>query len=549
MPRNVSEVLVQQLGDWGVRHVFGVMGETILGLLNAIRRQDRVRFLATRHEGAAALAASAYGKLTGEPAACIAMGGPGATNLTTGLYDAQADRAALVAITGQVRRPWRHEGAWQEMDAQALFEPVSVFNAEVQTPAQAPLLLADALHAAVSRRGVAHLAVPLDIQQMEADVDPIRPEGHLSWSEVVASDEAIRRAARLLAGASRPLILAGWGAQGAREPLLHLAHRLGAPVLTTCRAKGLAAGDPLAMGIPGYFGTPLGDELVREADTILVVGASLSQNTTGNWQLIHPQQQLIQIDIDPAQIGRLFAVEVGLWGDAAATVRRIVSALAEGQPHTSWGDLGRRRAEFEARVDRKAAAETTPIKPQFVVRTLQETLSADAVIALDAGDHAYFVCQQYAPKGERFVMSYHLGSTGFGLPGAIAAAVAYPRRQAVAVVGDGGLASTLGELVTLAEHELPVTVVCFNNARLGMLNSQEERLGLTPFFTELLQVDLSGVARASGVAATRVEAPGALAGALKEALEAPRPFLVDVAVDPEERESTALEPLGAAVPA
>jgi len=550
MPRNVSEVLVDQLGDWGVPLVFGVMGETILGLLNAIWHQDRVRFIATQSEQAAALAASAYGKLTGELAACIATGGPGATGLLTGVFDAHSDRAPLLAITGQVRRSWQHEGAWQELDSHALFEPATVFNAEIATPSQAPVLLAGALQAALSRRDVVHLAVPIDIQTMAADVEPIRPAGHLNWSTAVASDDALRQAARLLLGADRPLILAGGGALGAREPVLQLAHRLGAPVLTTCRGKGLLpAAEPLHMGIPGYAGTPLADSLLSEADTILVVGSSLSQHTTGDWRLIRPQQQLIQIDIEPERIGHLFAVEVGLWGDAAATLRRLLSFLPEGPAQAAWGDLAGRRLGLQAQIERKARLASRPLKPQFVVRTLQETLPADAVIALDAGDHAFFVCQQYEPKGERFVMSYQLGSTGFGLPAAMAAALAYPERAAVAVVGDGALASTLGELITAVAHNLPLTVVCFNNARLGMLNSEEERLGMPPFFTELPALDFARLARDCGVQGVRVDEPEALAAALHQALDARRPFVVDVAIDPMERESTAIEMVPTEAPA
>ena len=550
MPRSVSQVIVEQLGGWGIRHLFGVMGETILPLVDAVRRQDRVRFVATQHEQAAAFAASAYGKLTGRPAACIATGGPGATSLMTGIYDAQADHAPVLAITGQVRRAWRHENAWQEIDAHALFAPVSVFNAEVETPAQAPVLLAGALQAAASRGGVAHLSVPMDIQGMEADVDPILPEGHLNWSAAMPGEDALRQAVRLLQGASRPLVLAGRGARDAGEPLLQLAQRLGAPILTTCRSKGLVPADePLSMGIPGRLGTPLASSLLQEADAILVVGCSLSQSTTGNWQLIRPQQQLIQIDADRSQMGRVFAVDVGLWGEAAPTLRRLLTLMPEGQPHTSWGDLRGRKAELRELVARKASRPSTPIKPQFVVHALQAALAPDAVVALDAGDHAFFMCQQFEATSQEFVMSYHLGSTGFALPGAFAAALAFPERQAVAVVGDGGLAFSLGELLTAAEHNLPVTVICINNARLGMINSQEEQLGMAPFFTELPVVNYASVAQACGVRGVRVEEPAALAGALQQALALRSPTVVDVAVDPMERESTALEAMPAAAPA
>lgn len=543
MARNVSQVIVEQLGEWGIEYAFGVMGASILGLVDAIRRQDRVRFVATQNEQAAAFAASAYAKLTGMPAACIAPAGPGATSLMTGIYDAASDEVPLLAITGDVRRTWEHEKAWHEIDELALFEPVSVFNAQIETPPQAPLLVGGAVHAAMSRRGVAHLSVPIDLQMAEADIEPIPLHGHLAWTMPVAAEEGVRQATRLLSTATRPLILAGGGALGAREPLLELAHRLGAPILTTCRSKGLIpASEPLYMGIPGFGGTPLADSLMREADTILVVGCSLSQNTTGDWHLISPGQQLIQIDIDPDKIGRLFPVEVGLWGDAAATLRHLTASLPEGRPRTSWSDLTSRKLEMLALIDQKAGLRVSPIKPQFAVRALQETLPADAIIALDTGDNAFFMCQQYQPKGERFLISYHLGSTGFALPAAIAAALAFPERQTVAVVGDGGLSFSLGELITAAHYSLPITVVCFNNARLGMIDSEEEQAGMAPFFTERPAMNFAGVAQACGAQGVRVEEPGALEAALHRAMATRQPFVVDVAIDPLERQKTALEP-------
>jgi pyruvate oxidase len=519
------------------------MGETILPLADAIRRQDRVRFIDTQHEEAAAFAASAYAKLTDEPAACLATGGPGATALMTGVYDAMSDGVPLLAITGQVRRTWEHEGARQEIDACALFAPASVFNAQIDTAPQAPLLLAGALHAAIARRGVAHLSLPMDLQSMEANIEAMPPGGHLSGSLPAAAVQDVRLAARLLEGARRPLILAGGGARRAREPLRALGERLGAPILMTCRSKGLIpASDPLAAGIPGLNGTPWADDLLREADCLLVVGCSLSQATTGNWHLIRPEQQLVQIDLDAAAIGRLYPVEVGLWGDAAAALRQLVAELPQQPGRALWVDLRQRKADWQRLLDTKVRQAAAPIKPQFVVRALQHTLPADAIITLDAGDHAFFMCQQYQPKGESFCMSYHLGSTGFALPAALAAALAYPERQAVAVLGDAGLSYSLGELLTAVAHSLPVLVVCFNNHRLGMIGSQEERLGLPPFFTERPVTDFARVAEALGVSALHVEEPGALEAAIHQGLQAHRPFLLDVAIDPLETQSTALQP-------
>ncbi|MGQ9683148.1 MAG: thiamine pyrophosphate-binding protein [Anaerolineae bacterium] len=542
MARTVADVLVQQMADWGIRFAFGVMGETILALADAIRRQEQVRFVATQHEEAAAFAASAYAKLTGQPAACIATGGPGATALMTGIYDAAGDGAPVLALTGQVRTGLAHVGAHQEIDTHALFAPVAVYNAQVGAPAQAPTLLAAALRAARSRRGVAHLSLPADVQEMGAETGPVPPRGRYEPEPPVAAEAALRQAARMLNGAVRPLLLAGAGARGAREPLLTLAYRLGAPVLTTCRSKGLIpAEEPLAGGTPGLFGTPVADDLLREADTILAVGCSLSESTSGGWQLLRPDQNLLQMDLDPGQIGRLYPAAVGLWGDASASLERLMALLPQCEVREPWADVPARRRELQGLLEAKAREPASPIKPQFLVRALQQALPEDSILALDTGDHAFFVCQQYGVRRETVLMSYHLASTGFALPAAMAAALAHPERQAVAVVGDGGLTYSLGELVTAVEHSLPVLVVCFNNHRLGMINSQEQRLGLAPFFTERPQTDFARVAEALGAEGLHVEEPAALNAAIHRGVKARRPFVLDVAVDPLETQATALQ--------
>src|SRR3954468_23524717 len=325
--RTVSDAMVETMVAWGVRHVFGMVGHSNLGLADALRRLEKageLTYIGIRHEGAAAFAASAYGKLTGRPAACLTIAGPGATNLLTGLWDAKVDRSPVLALTGQVATQVLGPGDFQEVDLGAAFAPVAAFSQTVLESSRHAELMNLACKHAILRRDVAHLVFPDQVQTLPAaDAAAGGPEGRLTPLGIAPPAEAVERALALLGGAQRPVIIAGHGARFDAERVIAFAEQLGAPVITTFKAKGLIGDDhPLAGGVLGRSGTPVASWFMNEADVLLVLGASFSTHTG-----IYAGKPIIQVDIDPLQLGKFHAVEVPVWGEIGVTVDAFSAAL------------------------------------------------------------------------------------------------------------------------------------------------------------------------------------------------------------------------------
>src|SRR3954449_8178305 len=327
--RTVADVLVETLVAWGVRAFFGMVGHSNLGFAEALRRAEargELTFVGVRHEGAAAFAASAYGKLTGRPAACVAIAGPGSTNLLTGLYDAKLDGAPVVAISGQVPSSVLGRGAFQDLALSAVFGDVAVSTATVHGGSDHAELAAIAVKHALDRRGVAHLVLPDEVQVQPSDAVASAPTGRIGPRRQPPDPDQVAEAVRLLDGARRPVIIAGHGARTARTELTKLAEHLGAPVLTTFKAKGLVADShPLATGVLGRSGTPVASWLMNESDLVLAVGVSFS-NHTG----VADYKPIIQVDDSADAVGRFHAITVPVLGDAAVTLAELTRRSA---PH------------------------------------------------------------------------------------------------------------------------------------------------------------------------------------------------------------------------
>src|SRR3954452_10259217 len=330
--RTVSDVMVETMVAWGVTHVFGMVGHSNLGFADAMRAAEQrgdLTFIGIRHEGAAAFAASAYGKLTGRLAACFAIAGPGSTNLLTGLYDAKVDRAPVLAISGQVPSNVRGRGAFQDLDLTAVFSDVAISSQTVQRDSDHAELMTLACKRALAQRGVAHLVLPDDVQVVRAGegVRAGSPTGRRADAAISPPAEPVARAIALLAGAQRPVIIVGHGARAGMDDVVALAERLHAPIATTFKAKGLVPDDhPLACGVLGRSGTPVASWFMNESDLLLVFGASFA-NHTG----IAPYKPIIQVDTEPAALGRFHAVTVPVLGDIAVTARRFAHALTAGK--------------------------------------------------------------------------------------------------------------------------------------------------------------------------------------------------------------------------
>ncbi len=531
--RTVADVVVETLVAWGVRIVFGMVGHSNLGLAEALRHAEQrgeLTYVGIRHEGAAAFAASAYGKLTGRPAACLAIAGPGSTNLLTGLYDAKLDGAPVVAISGQVPSKVLGRGAFQDLNLSAVFGDVAVSSTTVHGGSDHGELTALAVKHAVDGRGVAHLVVPDEVQVQASEADPPLPDGRRSDRRIRPAESAVTAAATLVRDARRPVVIAGHGAREAAAEVRAFAEALGAPVLTTFKAKGLVPDThPLGAGVLGRSGTPVASWLMNEADLLIVVGASFA-NHTG----IAAYKPILQLDDDHTAIGRFDAVTASLLGDARLSLTALTAALGETKAVDQRPDVAARWEIWRAEKARRAADDRGRGVPAAAVfAALSEHLPADAVVAVDVGNHAYSLGRYLESKGQPVLMSGYLGSIGFGYPAALGAWAAAPDRPIVAVTGDGGFGQYAMELTTAVKYGIPVKHVLLNNNALGKI-SKEQLAGDYPVWqTSLHNPDWAAYATLCGATGIHVERGDQLDDAMTALFAADGPALLCVEQDPE----------------
>jgi thiamine pyrophosphate-dependent acetolactate synthase large subunit-like protein/nitrite reductase/ring-hydroxylating ferredoxin subunit len=532
----VTDLMAETMVNWGVRHVFGMVGHSNLGLADALRRQEeagKLTYIGIRHEGAAAFAASAYGKLTGRPAACLTIAGPGATNLLTGLWDAKVDRAPVLALTGQVNTQVLGPGAFQEVDLSAAFGSVAAWSQPVLHDSNPVELMNLACKNALLRRDVAHLIFPDEVQTRPAPDGAVAggPDGRITPLTISAPDESIADALRLLRGARRPVIIVGHGARFQMPAVIALAEQLGAPVITTFKAKGQISDDhPLAAGVLGRSGTPVASWIMNEADLLLVLGASFS-NHTG----IYTGHPIIQVDFDPLQLGKFHAVDVPVWGEVGVVVDRLRAELPDRlATDDQAAQLAQRWAIWRAEKASRAADDRgAGINSASVFAAMERQIPANAVIAVDVGNHAYSFGRYFECKQHTVLMSGYLGSIGFGYPAAMGAWAAAPDRPTVAVTGDGGFAQYMAEVTTAVKHRMNITHVLLNNGQLGKI-AKEQRAGEWDVWqTSLHNPDFSAFARNCGALGVRVTDGAALDAALAEAVAHDGPAMVEVMTDPD----------------
>ncbi len=532
--RTVSDVLVDTMIAWGVTHVFGMVGHSNLGFADAMRVAEArgdLTFVGIRHEGAAAFAASAYGKLTGRPAACFAIAGPGSTNLLTGLYDAKVDRAPVLALSGQVPSKVRGRGAFQDLDLTAAFANVATFTQTVQAGSDHAELMNLACKHAIDDRGVAHLVFPDEVQTLPAgDIVAGKPSGRLANTGTEPPPQPLADAVALISQAERPVIIVGHGARFAMDDVIALADDLGAPVLTTFKAKGqIADTHPLGCGVLGRSGTPIASWFMNESDALLVFGASFS-NHTG----IAPYKPIVQVDFDPDALGRFHAVTVPLLGDVGTTALRLAEALRRVGPaaHDQRDEIAQRWAIWRAEKRRRLADDRGKgVNSASVFDAMSRHVAADAVITVDVGNNAYSFGRYFECARQRVLMSGYLGSIGFGFPAAMGAWAAAPDRQIVCVSGDGGFGQYLAELTTAVKYGMNITHVLLNNSQLGKI-AKEQRAGEWDVWqTSLHNPDFAKFAQLCGAHGERVTDRAELDRAIVTALAYDGPAVVEVVAD------------------
>lgn len=537
--RTSSDVMVETLVNWGVKWVWGMVGHSNLGFAEAVRRQTQagsMGYFGIRHEGAGAFAASAYGKLTGRPAACFAIAGPGATNMLTGLWDAHVDRAPVLALTGQVPTHLIGRGAFQEVDLAAAYGGVATYTTVAANNSNFPEIASLACKHAIIERGVSHMVFPDDVQVVEApDVQAGAPEGRVGIREIAPPERSLDEAIDKIRAAKRPAIVVGHGARFVMEPVVALAEALGSPVLTTFKGKGLIADDhPLGCGVLGRSGTPVASWIMNEADLLIVFGASFS-NHTG----ITSYKPIVQVDYDPMTLGRFHSVTVPVWGEIGVTATLMRERLGNTQAVDQRGDVAARWGIWRREKDRRLAEVVDQgVHSVAIFQALTRTAPEDAIIAVDVGNNTYSFGRYFECKRQSILMSGYLGSIGFGFPAAMGAWAAtqeddprFQGRKVIAVTGDGGFGQYMGEYTTAVKYGMDITHVLLNNGELGKISKEQRTADYDVWETSLHNPSFAEYAELCGVWGQRVTEASQLEGALSSALAHDGPATVEILAD------------------
>jgi pyruvate dehydrogenase (quinone)/pyruvate oxidase len=541
MAETAADVLIDTLHDWGVDVVFGLPGDGINGIMEALRkRRDAVRFVQVRHEETAALMACGYAKFTGRLGVCLATSGPGGIHLLNGLYDAKLDGVPVLAITGMAYHDLIGTHTQQDVELDKLFVDVAKYNARVMGPDHVENVVDLACRTALAYRGVAHVTVPVDVQERPVGRQrskrnvPHHTSDVLARSARLPDERDLRRAAEVLNGGRKVVILAGAGALGAGDELERTADRLAAPIAKALLGKAAVPDtSPYTTGPVGLLGSRPSQEALEECDTLLMVGTSFP------YLEFYPrpgQARAVQIEHDPMRVGLRYPVEVGLVGDSRRTLHALLPLLAE---HADRGFLERAQQGMEswrALMEERATRPDRPMKPQVVAHELGVRLRDDAIVACDSGTVTTWWARHIpARRGQLHSVSGNLATMASGVPYAMAAQLAYPARQVVAFVGDGAFSMLMADFVTCVKYRLPVKIVVVKNNTLGQIKwEQMVFLGNPEYGCELEPIDFAMVARACGGAGFTVEDPADCGRVLDEALATPGPALVEAVVDPHE---------------
>lgn len=532
----ITDIMVETMINWGVTSVFGMVGHSNLGLADAIRRQEKkgnLKFIGVRHEGAAAFAASAFGKLTDKPAACFAIAGPGSTNMFTGLWDAKVDRAPLLALTGQVATQVVGTGNFQEVDLVRAFNTVAEFNHRVEEKSKHAELMSLAIKHAILKRDVSHLTFPDDIQTITVgeNVKASTSEGRLTPMTISPPKEPFEKALKMLNKSKRPVIIVGHGARFHMKEIIDFAEKIHCPVLTTFKGKGqISDKHPLGCGVLGRSGTPVASWFMNESDLLLVIGASFS-NHTG----ITPKKPTIQIDFDPLVLGKFHKVDAAVWGEISVTIDLFNKHISELSNKINIKDeVAIRWKIWRAEKNKRLLEDRGQgVSSIAVFDALNKTAPKNAVMCVDVGNNAYSFGRYYESKeNNTFLMSGYLGSIGFALPASIGTWAAVGKtRPIIAVSGDGGLCQYLAEITTLVKYQIPVKVIVLNNNQLGKI-SKEQRAGeFDVWATDLVNPDFSAYAESCGALGIKVRSKHELEDAMRKLFVYDGPALMEINTD------------------
>ena len=541
MSKTVADLMIERLIDWGVDVIFGLPGDGINGIFEALRTHEgKIRFIQVRHEEAAAFAACGYAKYTRRLGVCLATSGPGGIHLLNGLYDAKCDGQPVLAITGHTFHDLIGMHYQQDVDLDKIFMDVAAFNQRVMGPAHVVNVVDEAIKTALAYRTVSHITIPKDIQDWTSKEDrssanvPMHSSGVYTESHPVPPRAALEAAAQLINKGSRVAILAGRSCLNAREEILELAKTVAGPIVKPLLGKAVVPDrNPYTTGGIGLLGTSPSQDALRECDTLIVAGSSFP------YMEFYPKPgkaKTVQIDISATRIGLRHPADIGLVGDCGAVLRALLPLLKRKRDQDFLKKAQKRMGIWNKLMEERGTRPDMPMKPQVVVHELNKLLADDAIVSSDSGTIATWSARYIEIRSSmQFSLSGTLATMANGLPYSIGAAVAYPDRQVVCIVGDGGLTMLMGEIATLVKYNLNVKVIVIKNNVLGMIKwEQIAQEGNPQFGVQLQPIDFAGFAMNCGAAGFTIERPGDAESILRKALAHPGPAVIQAVVDPNE---------------
>lgn len=526
----VAEKIIEQLEAYGVKYIYGIPGDSNLPLIDAIRKSKKIKFILTRHEETAAFMACAHGKITGQLGVCISIAGPGCTNLITGLMDAANDRSPVLALPGQIPEVYLGSEAFQEIDQIELFKPFTVFSETIARSNQALKLVTMAVKYAYKNPGVSVLSTPTDVLVEKLDEPIYSPPKRLFQNPTLPRDEEIQKAAALIQKTNKIILFAGWGAQHASKELIQLSQKIKAPIATTSRAKGIIhESKDYSLGVVGSIGAKHAAKALQNSSLIVIIGSGFRQAN-----LVPSHVKIIQIDRDPARIGKTFNVDIGLVGDAQLTLQKLIECLQEKKEDTAFLiSIQERKTEHLKEIEYDAQDLSTPISPGYVIQALKRTIDKNAIICTDVGDHTYWFYKKFICDGQRTFLSANTASMGFGLPAALSAKLDYPDKQVICLSGDGGFGMLMADFTTAVREKLAIKIILFNDGKLKNIKKEQLRDNYPEFGVSFPNPNFAEYAKTAGGEGYRITNPKDLDTTLKKAFNSKKPSLIEIMVDPE----------------
>lgn len=528
----VFQTILDSIAPVAQRHVWGVLGDAINPLADALRTDDRFDWMHVRHEEVAAFAAGAQAKLTGKLGICAGTVGPGAIHLLNGLYDASMDHAPVLAITGQVPRSEIGSDYHQEVNLDRLFDDVCVYNQTVMTASQMPRLGVLAAQAAMTNSGVAHLSIPSDVGPEKIEAKGIH-HVYFSGSEFIPANKCLSHIAQELNDSKNVTLLVGWGSRGSTKEVIEVAEKLQAPIVHTLKGKAVLDQDhPHWAGGIGLLGTTGGVEAVEHCDVLFLLGTDYPYR-----QFLPDHAKIIQIDIAAERIGRRCDVSIGAVGHIRGTLEVLLPLLKQKTNTTHLQKVQKKRDSFEKKMIKKGdtTGRKAPIRPQAVARAICRHASDSAIFIADTGELPVWMARHIHMKGTRdFLMSFNHASMANAMPQALGAQALDKTRQVIALCGDGGFTMLMGDFITAVTYDLPIKCIIFNNSKLGLVKMEMESMGYADWGIDLKNPNFAECGIAMGGQGIRIEDPADLDAGIKRALEMDGPVVVDVVTDPNE---------------